>query len=55
MSNKDRKHFGIFVESEMHRKLSYIASYEGRSINGQIRFLIGEYIRNFEQKNGKIE
>ena len=49
------KHLGIRVEDELHYKLSYIAEYEGRSINGQVIYLINQCIRNFEKENGKIE
>lgn len=53
MSNS--KHLGIRVENELHRKLSYISAYEGRSINGQIIYLINQCITDFENKYGKIE
>ena len=49
MRNKNNKHLGIEVEPELHRKLRYIAKYEGRSINGQILYLIRQYIRDFEE------
>lgn len=54
MRNKSNKHFGIEVEPELHRKLRYIADYEGRSINGQILYLIRQCVRDFEEKNGSI-
>lgn len=46
---------GIEVEPELHRKLHYIAKYEGRSANGQILYLIRQCIRDFEYKNGEIK
>lgn len=55
MRNKNNKHLGIEVEPELHRKLHYIAKYEGRSANGQIIYLIRQCIREFEEKNGIIE
>ena len=55
MRNKENKHLGIEVEPELHRKLRYIAKYEGRSINGQVLYLVRQCIRDFEEKNGKIE
>lgn len=55
MRNKENKHLGIEVDPELHRKLHYIAQYEGRSANGQILYLIRQCIRDFEEKNGKIE
>lgn len=55
MRNKENKHLGIEVDPELHRKLRYIAKYEGRSANGQILYLIRQCIREFEEKNGPIE
>ena len=54
MRNKTNKHLGIEIDPELHRKLKSIAKYEGRSINGQILFLIRQCIREFEEKNGMI-
>jgi len=54
MRNKNNKHLGIEVEPELHRKLRYVAKFEGRSINGQIIYLIRQYIRDFEEKEGEI-
>ncbi len=54
MRNKNNKHLGIEVDPELHRKLHYIAKYEGRSANGQILYLIRQCIRNFEAENGPI-
>lgn len=55
MRNKNNKHLGIEVDPELHRKLHYIAKYEGRSANGQILYRIRRCIREFEQEHGKIE
>lgn len=49
------KHIGIRVENEIHYKLKYISEYEGRSMNGQVLYLINQCIRNFEKENGEIE
>lgn len=49
------KHVGTRIEEEMHHKLKYIAEYEGRSINGQINYLIKQCIIKFEKENGEIE
>lgn len=54
MRNKANKHLGIEVEPELHRKLHYIAKYEGRSANGQILYLIRKCIAEFEAKEGQI-
>ena len=42
------------MEPELHGKLHYISKYEGRSMNGQILYLIRKCIREFEQENGEI-
>ena len=55
MRNKNNKHLGIEVDPELHRKLHYIAKYEGRSANGQILYLIRQCIKEFEKENGVIE
>ena len=55
MRNKANKHLGIEVDPELHRKLHYIARYEGRSANGQILYLIRQCIREFEAEHGEIE
>lgn len=36
-------------------KLKYISEFEGRSINGEILYLINREIKRFEDKYGKIE
>ena len=55
MRNKNNKHLGIEVDPELHRKLHYIAKYEGRSANGQILYLIRRCIQEFEKEHEKIE
>ena len=54
MRNKNNKHLGIEVDPELHRKLHYIAKFEGRSANGQILYLIRQCIREFEAQQGEI-
>jgi len=48
------KSVSIRIEEEMLDKLSYIADYEGRSVNSHVLVLIRESIKAFEDKNGKI-
>ena len=48
------KHLGITINSEHHEKLVYIAKYEGRSMSGQILYLIQKCIREFEKEHGPI-
>ena len=55
MRNKNNKHLGIEIGPDLHSKLKYIAKYEGRSINGQILYLVRQWIKDFEKENGIIE
>ncbi len=55
MRNKENKHLGIEVDPLLHSKLRYIAKYEGRSVNGQIIYLIRQCIKLFEEENGEIK
>lgn len=43
------KHLGLRIDSETHKKLKSLAEYEGRSINGEVLFLIRQAIRNHEK------
>ena len=49
------KNIGVRVPPETHRKLRSIVEYEGRTINGQVLYLINQCIRTFERENGPIE
>jgi len=55
MRNKENKHLSIEIDKELHYKLHYIAKYEGRSGNGQILYLLRQYISQFEKENGEIK
>ncbi len=48
------KSVSIRIEEEMLAKLSYVADYEGRSINSHVLVLVRESIRKFEQQHGEI-
>ena len=54
MRNKENKHLGIEIDKDLHYKLRYVAQYEGRSGNGQVLYVLKEYIKRFEEQNGKI-
>ena len=51
---KGRKHLSIRMDEEMHDKFQYIAAYEGRSMSGQILYLIQKCVREFEREHGPI-
>lgn len=42
------------VSPEIHKKLKYIAKYEGRTINGQVLYLVQKCIRDYEKEHGPI-
>ena len=49
------KSVSIRIEEEMLRKLTYVAEYEGRSVNSHVLALIRANIRQFEQEHGPAE
>ena len=51
--NKD-KHLGLRIDSETHEKLKSLAEYEGRSISGEILYLIRQAILQHEQSKGTL-
>jgi hypothetical protein len=51
---KGIKHLGLRIDPSIHRKLTYIAGYEGRSLNGQVYYLIQKCVREFEKEHGAI-
>lgn len=54
MEKKAIKNIGLRVDPNIHKKLRYIAKYEGRTINGQAHYLILSCIREFEKEHGPI-
>lgn len=51
MPKEKDKHIGLRIDSETHKKLKDLAEYEGRSINGEIIYLIRQAIRKHENTN----
>ena len=49
------KHLGLRLDEDTHKKLKSLAEFEGRSINGEVLYLIKQAIIKFEKENGKIE
>lgn len=49
------KSVSIRIEEEMLEKLSFVAEYEGRSLNSHILVLIRDSIKEYEGKHGVIE
>ena len=51
---KDKIHLSIRMNSELHDKFQYVATYEGRSMSGQVLYLLNQCVREFEQDHGPI-
>jgi len=51
---KERKHLSIRMDESLHDKFQYVASYEGRSMSGQILYMIQTCVREFEKEHGPI-
>ena len=49
------KHLGLHIDRELHYKLQYVSKYDGRSVSGEVLYLLRRYIADFEERNGKIE
>ena len=54
MGSKTEKHLGLRIDLQTHAKLKYIAAREGRSINGQVLYLIRSFIDAYEKENDPI-
>ena len=49
-----KSYLSIRMNPENHDKIQYVAAYEGRSMSGQILYLINTCIREFEKEHGPI-
>ena len=47
------KHLGLRIDSETHGKLKDLAEYDGRSINGEVLYLIRQAIKEYEKNSEK--
>ena len=47
------KHLGLRNDTETHEKLKELADYEGRSINGEVLYLIRQAIRKYEKEQSQ--
>ena len=48
------KHLGLRIDSETHGKLKSLAEFEGRSINGEVLYLIRQAIAQHEKDHGTL-
>lgn len=44
------KHLGLRIDSETHQKLKEMAEYDGRSVNGEVLYLIRQAIQKYEKQ-----
>lgn len=51
MNKEKDKHLGLRIDTETHDKLKELAEYEGRSINGEVLYLIRQAIKKYENDN----
>lgn len=49
------KHLGLRIDFETHKKLKSLAEFEGRSINGQVLYLVRQAIARHERENGPLK
>lgn len=49
------KHLGLRIDSDTHKKLKSLSEFEGRSINGEVLYLIRQAISQHEQKHGELK
>ena len=49
------KHIGIQITPELHEKLKAMSEFEGRSISGEILFLIRQAILQYEKDIKELE
>lgn len=51
---KNKIQTGIRFEPELLAKITFLAKQNKRSLNAQLEFLAEEYVKEYEEKNGKI-
>lgn len=49
------KSLSVRVDEQLMDKFHIVAQYQGRSANSQINVLVRQFIKEFEEKHGKIE
>lgn len=51
----EKIHFSIRMDGKLHDKFRFVASYDGRSMSGQILYLIQKCVRDYEKEHGPIQ
>lgn len=52
---ESQKHLGLRLDKATHEKLKLLSDFEGRSINGEVIYLIRQAIREHESKYGELK
>lgn len=52
---RDKTHLSIRMDALLHDRFQYVAGAEGRTMSGQILYLIQKCIRDFEKEHGPIK
>ena len=48
------KHLGLRIDAETHGTLKSLAEFDGRSINGEVLYLIRQAIAQHEKEHGPL-
>ena len=48
------KHLGLRIDEDTHKRFKCLAEFEGRSMNGELLYLIRQAINEHEKKYGKL-
>ncbi len=53
--NTNIRHIHLDIEEEKFYKIHYVSEYFGRSLKGQLIYMINSYISKFEKNIGPID
>lgn len=51
---REKVHLSIRMDAALHDKFQYVAGADGRTMSGQILYLIQKCVRDFEKEHGPI-
>lgn len=54
MKMPGKTYLTISMNKELHDKFQYVAAYDGRSMSGEIIYLLNKCVRDFEREHGPI-
>ncbi len=52
---KDHANISLRIDKQLYNKFKSLAAYEGRSMNGQLLYLVNQCVREFERAHGPID